>query len=740
MKIKHCLLFLLGILLTTSMLHANDLTPGTMSSAMGDHVIRGVVLDETGMPLPEAVIRVEGTTISIGSKADGTFTLGLAHKKNYKLLVTFVGYKPQEVMVNTAVESAPLTIRLSPSDTRLDEVVVSGTYIQRPLKDIPILTRVITQKDIQAVNPQDIKSLLTYQLPGIRFGFNSMSKESQISYQGLSGKYILFLVDDERISGEGADHNVDFDRFNIDDIERIEIIKGAQSAMYGSNALGSVINIITKNANRPLSAHLTARYAGYNGQRYSADLGLKKDRFSSYSSLTFRKKNTYTIQDKPSKSHPDEDAQTAYTRIYGYNTWDFTQKLGIDFSEKCNLTIKANTYWNQKDIRHGRLFQEYYVDYNIGAKLKYFIAKGQTLSLGYVYDNYKKDHHFFRIDSTHNNYRNIKQTPRLDYTGIWGKHQVSMGIESDMEDLKHYMLKDSARLRSVLCSFYLQEDWKPSSDLQLIASMRMDYHKFYHMHLTPKISAMWHITPDWTLRTCYAQGFRSPSLKELYMEYDMGGLGWFTIYGNKNLKPETSNQFSLSSEYNHKGLNVSLSLTHNRFTNKITYVHLDSSDKTDLKYVNADKANVTAFEGILRYRTNMGLTLTGAYIYTHDRQMVGGFNTTMVSPHSITFNALYAKRWDKIKFNGAFNSQWNSALTTYTSTEDGHFIPNTYGQRLICSANMGVDLPRGIQLSLGVDNLLNHKDKAIESPLQTPENGISAVATIRLNIANLIGI
>lgn len=98
----------------------------------------------------------------------------------------------------------------------------------------------------------DIETLLQYELPGIQFNYNSMSKLPEITYQGMSGEYLLFLVDGERISGEGSDHNPDFSRFNIDDIERIEVVKGAQSTLYASNALGAVINIITKSANRPL--------------------------------------------------------------------------------------------------------------------------------------------------------------------------------------------------------------------------------------------------------------------------------------------------------------------------------------------------------------------------------------------------------------------------------------------------------------------------------------------------------
>ena len=130
-----------------------------------------------------------------------------------------------------------------------------------------------------------------------------------------------------------------------------------------------------------------------------------------------------------------------------------------------------------------------------------------------------------------------------------------------------------------------------------------------------------------TFRLGYAQGFRSPSLKELYMEYDMGGLGWFMIYGNPNLKPETSNQYSASVEFSRWGLNTSISASHNRFSNKIEYLML-SDGTSDMQYVNADKARTTSIETILRYNFNFGLTLTGSYAFTDDYSNVDGHNTS----------------------------------------------------------------------------------------------------------------
>ena len=233
---KRIFMMLLGVLSTlyttaeTGYLYENNENDNATTRCF-----KGVVLDENGTPLPGASIVVIGTTIGAGTNTQGEFTLSLRDKGFPILRASFIGYTPVEYKIQDN-EHNNIVIRLKPTQSSLEEVVVTGTRTEKPLKDAPILTRVIGQKEIQALNPMDIETLLQYELPGIQFNYNSMSKLPEITYQGMSGEYLLFLVDGERISGEGSDHNPDFSRFNIDDIERIEVVKGAQSTLYASNA------------------------------------------------------------------------------------------------------------------------------------------------------------------------------------------------------------------------------------------------------------------------------------------------------------------------------------------------------------------------------------------------------------------------------------------------------------------------------------------------------------------------
>ncbi|WP_455674098.1 TonB-dependent receptor [Phocaeicola sp.] len=717
------LLYLLCIMLTV----ASATVSAENANEAARRTVKGIVHDENGDPLPGASVVVVGTTLGAGTNSNGEFAILLNDNKKQKLRISFTGYHPLEVEVATPINNKqPIIVELLPAENQLNEVVVTGSRIEKPLKEVPVLTRVITNKDIQVLNPMNIETLLQYELPGLQIGYNSMSQMPEITYQGVGGEYLLFLVDGERVSGEGADHNVDFTRFNVDDIERIEVIKGSQSTVYGSNALGGVINIITKNANRPFTGNLSARYAGSNGQKYSASVGTKQKRLSSLSSLTYRTKDTYTISD-------NEDVTTT---VYGYKIWDASQKFGYTFTDKLSAEVKGSLYHNERDIRVGRKYQDFFIDYTLNGKVKYVINEDQQLNVSYIYDNYKKDKDYFDAGFTRTDYRNRTQTVRADYVGTFGDHTLSAGVEGNFEYLKHYMMKDSANASVETYALYLQEDWKISETLNIIAGLRGDYHRKYHLHVTPKISAMYRPCNVFTLRAGYSQGFRSPSLKELYQEYDMGGQGWMMLYGNPDLKPETSNQYSISAEATKGGLNVSVSAYHNRFKNKIAYASLGDGT-SDQQYINAEKAKTTGVEAIAQWRMNFGLTVSGSYAYVDDYQEVEGKNTSSVRPHSVTFNAMYTHKFGKVGTNLSLNGQWTSKLDTYSFSTNGEYELTSYNARTLCTLNAGVQLPKGISLNVGIDNLFNFKDKAADSSLQLPQKGISYVGTVSINLADM---
>ena len=131
----------------------------------------------------------------------------------------------------------------------MDELVVTATRTPRPIKDAPVLTRVLNRRDIVLSDALNLSDLLGREMPGVEFTY-SMNQQVNMNMGGFAGQSVLVLVDGERLAGETME-NVDFSRLNLNNVERIEIVRGAQSALYGAGAVGGVINIITGDARDP---------------------------------------------------------------------------------------------------------------------------------------------------------------------------------------------------------------------------------------------------------------------------------------------------------------------------------------------------------------------------------------------------------------------------------------------------------------------------------------------------------
>ena len=731
--------FILVLLLTVALVTVNANVPANPPN----YIIKGVVMTANGEPLAGASIVVEGTNINCGSNSKGEFSLNVQKDKVYKLRVSYLGYTPRLITV-PASGHPPLKIKLQPSETALNELVVTGSRYERQLKDVPVITRVISREEIETVNPVDFTTLLEYTLPGIQFYYNTMSQVPEITYQGMDAKAVLFLLDGERISGESGDSNIDYSRFNINDIERIEVVRGAASTLYDSRAIGGVINIITKKSVRPFTASMHTRYAGKKGQSYSASAGVNLHRFSSLTSFGWRKRDSYLVKDEQGKQkeiiNPDGSVTKSKTdpvafNIYGYSIMDVSQKLSYNFSDRFTGSARISYYTNKRDKYDNARYYQRYRDLILSGKLKWQFADNQNLDLSYIRDNYIKDNVY--VDDDERVYGNVNSTIRLYYTGMFGKHTLSGGVDLLREDMKHHFMKDTATVHMNQYSFCLQDDWQLTDKMNVVVGVRGDKGGSYRLHFTPKVSVLYRPLKTITLRAGYSQGYRIPNLKELYQEFNMGGMG-IMMYGNKDLKPEEGTQISASVEYDYKGLNLSVSTYHNRYKNKISYEYISPGKSWNMKYVNALNVKTTGVEVTANYKLPFGLRFSGGYSYVYDYDERNGYNMSWVRPHSARLSSVYKHRFGKTTESVAFNTSWVSSITRYAySSSDKTYTKTKYDPRTLCSLNLQSELPRGIAIGLMVDNIFNYRDKAVDSAVQLPENGRTFVATVSINIADM---
>ena len=715
------------------------------------YTVRGVVADMEGSTLPAASVAIVGTNVGIATNSKGEFAFRIKEGE-YTVRVTYTGYVPQEQTINTSSEPT-LSFVMEEAKNGLDEVVVTSSRSERMLKDVPVLTRVITQHDIKQIAPPDIKTLLEYELPGLQFQSSGHGTAlPSMSFQGMDAQYVLFLIDGERIAGEGATNNIDYNLFDVDNVERIEIIKGAASALYGSNALGGVVNIITKNPDRPFVGNISSRLSTRDTQKHTISLGTKLDKFSTLTTASYTKKDAFTIDDREGAQTiierpglPDSVVvgQAGTSGVRGYETIHLSQKLGYSFTEKLSASLNGSYYKN--DLLEPREVTEetQFSNYTIGGKVDYIFSEVSKLTGSYTLSNFDKHEETIATGHRIHTYGDVRNTARINYTNrLADKHAITAGLEFDAEGLNHYMFKDTMLKDMQTYTLYAQDEFSITDQFVLVGGVRADYHSAFDLHVSPKLTAMYKLS-DFSFRGGYSGGFRSPSLKELYTEWSHRGM--FMMMGNPDLKPETSHHASLSAEYTKGIFNASVSGYYNWFENKIsTYMtndRIEGGIMNNMSYHNADSARTYGIDINTQIRLPFALTLRGSYSYVNDLTQIDGRNTSQVRPHSATVRAEYMKRLGKVKTTYGLSGRWMGAVDAWSySSSTGLYSKRAYESRSIWRFNTTAQFPRGINLNVAVENLFNFKDRNVSGDSYASlTRGAEFIATLSINIADLIG-
>lgn len=628
-------------------------------------------------------------------------------------------------------------------DLKSEEIVVTATRTPKLLKDVPVITRVIRSEEIRKTDATTVKDLLEVVLPGIEF--TSHGGTANINLAGMGANYVLFLIDGERIAGEARD-NIDYDRLNVANIERIEVVKGAASALYGSNAIGGVVNIITKKATKPWQLNLNGRYGSLNEQRYGGSLGFNTRRFNSFTTGTYKHRNSYSMTDSkvsyieyPDGTQQPTDELPTTTRIYGYSDWDIDQKFVIRPVDPLTMTL-AGTYYNHEQYSSDKV-HDLFRGYTGRIHLNYAVNERQNIEASYKFDEYDKFDYYLRLDEKDKNYVNIQHTARLQYNNTFRKAgTLTVGAEFFGDKLDTYQFKgDEPEHSTETYVAFAQHDVNLLPQLNLVYGARIDYHSTYGAHLTPKASLMYKLRPV-TLRASYGEGFKSPTLKELYTDWSHQGM--FQLIGNPDLVPEKSRNISLSAEYTRKRFSASVIGYYNRIRDKISTVWNNAGDSSF--YTNIGHAEVWGIDAHVSVKLPYGFGLTASYAYVHDSQPVNGVNTSTTRPHSATLRFEYGLKRKNYGLDVHLTGRILSAVTTHTF-DDAYVNPDgttgaLYRQRYpaytMWKLVVTQRLRNAVSLSLGADNLFDYRPD-VHSFNTSVSPGITFFGGLSLDIEQL---
>lgn len=665
-----------------------------ITTVTAQRIVYGKVKDISGEPLPGAsVVLCEIPSIGTTSDNDGNYNLSIPdNKKAFTLKVSYVGYVSKEYKLKSD-KKGKVDFLLEEDAMNLETVVVTGTRTPKLLKDVPIVTRVIGIEEIKKVDATHIGDLLQSELPGIEFTY-SMNQQTSLNMQGFGGNSVLFLVDGERLAGETLD-NIDYSRLNMDNVERIEIVKGAASSLYGSNAVGGVVNIISKDATEPWSVNLNARLGAYNEQRYGGTIGFNKGILNSSTSVQHTRMGEINLANEGD-----------YSKIYGNSTWNFKERMIIKPVDNLKFTARAGYFFRERNS--SVLLKERYRDFNGGLKGNYDICKGSDVEVSYSFDQYDKSDYSVNNNTDVRDYSNVQHTLRTVYNKTFSdKNILTVGVDYMRDYLMSYQFEDGGSHTQHTLDAFAQFDWNPLEKLNVIAGMRFDYFSEADVnHLSPKLGVMYKIS-NCSFRGSYAGGFRAPTLKEMYMNFDMANV--FMIYGNPELKAESSHNFSLSAEYIKNRCNVTVTGFCNLVDNRITTAW--NQELKGMVYTNMAKLRISGVDANASVKYPCGISARLSYAYTHEHIKKGEPLTSSTRPHTATARLEYDKRWKNYGFNIALNGRFLSKVTTdeYTSsTSYEETVERTYPAYTIWKLTLSQKIAKGINVLLAIDNLFNY--------------------------------
>ncbi len=671
-----------------------------IAPASAQYRISGKISDRSGEPLAGAAVTIRGMKGS-GTMADseGRYSLLLPDNEPHTITASYIGFMTQSRTVKPDSRLGQ-DFTLAENPVTLEQVVVTGTRTPKTLMDSPITTRVITDLDIRKSDASNVQDLLQMELPGIEFSF-SMDQQVNINFQGFGGNSVLFLIDGERVAGETLD-NVDYNRLNLDNVERIEIVKGAASSLYGSNAVGGVINLITKDSSEPWSVNLSTRYGAHNSRQYDGSIGISSGKVSNTLNAQYNAIDTYNV-----------GGEGDFDTVYGNEVLSFKDRLVYTPAENLKLTARAGYYERERDS--DVLVKDRYRDLSGGVKGEWSIDDDATLEVSYAYDEYNKSDYLTTEKTDLLNYSNVQHNVRTLFNYTFGKTGTLTAGGDFMNDyLMSYQFEDGGSKSQITADGFVQFDWNAFKNFNIIGAVRYDWFSERKLSsFAPKLGLMYKAENEkaghFTFRGSYAKGFRAPSLKEMYMSFDMASI--FMIYGNPDLQPEVSHNFLLSAEYFKKYFNVTVSGFFNMVSDGISTVW--NQELRGMYYTNLASTNIAGADLTFSMRLPCGVGTKLAYTYTKEYTTDGSPSLSTTRPHSLTARVEYGRDWKNYGFNLSLNGRFLSPFTThvYASSDYKTLARQHYPGYTIWKLVLSQSIWKGIRLNMIVDNLFNYRPK-----------------------------
>lgn len=612
---------------------------------------------------------------------------------------------------------------LAQTEQNMGTVVVTAAGFEQDLRDAPASITVISGDELRNRSYTDITDALK-NVAGVQIAGGGV--ERSIMLRGMTADYTLFLIDGRPMQGNDAFANNGAQAGNsvnflppIEAIERIEVIRGPASALYGSDAMGGVINIITRKVHNEWSGSITTEYSHADSSNKTDEDGFLTNFYLNAPLI----QDTLSLQITGGFQNQDEGhfagGSDSAASDPEYKKKNLGTKLAWRVNDTNTLTL-GNTYtlqerWHNPGLS---LADTGTASYQKSIKNSYFLNhEGQYGSLlTNTYAQYEKSENPTRVNATTGNGIEFSVlTLNTQATYFLDSHTLTGGVNYKYENLEDgatnglnlpgvSLPTDIIKMDRYQYSLFLEDEWTILDNLALTLSGRYDDNEKFGGQFSPKIYAVYHLTDTLTLKGGVTTGFRAPTLKQSATDYGSTSMGG-VIIGNPDLKPETSlnREIGLGYQNNQIGLASTLTVYQIDYEDKINRTGRICPAAADnpnqdpcvyngttypyhqfgyTAYENVDKAELTGVEHTLSYRIFEDLTYRHSYTYTDTEQKTGtyaGEPLNDVSKHM--FNASLdwqttdrLNLWTQVNYRGKTSGRWQTG--TSGSSSNGVTYPS----------------------------------------------------------------
>ncbi|MEH2920581.1 TonB-dependent receptor domain-containing protein [Samsonia erythrinae] len=586
-----------------------------------------------------------------------------------------------------------------------EKIVVTATQTKHTTLSAPASVSVITHAELEKMSVNTVSDAVK-KLPGININPSTSYGRNEIKIRGMKADYTLLLVNGRRVNSRDAlagnmGNDFDLSTIPISAIERVEVIRGPMSSLYGADALGGVINVILRQPGEQVTGEI-----GYNFEAPTEGSGGDHNRLNGYISGPLientllgslladgGKRDAWRTEQSLNQNTDALEKRDNYS-VLGNLTWLIDPQQSLDFDvtyTKDDRDVHWNNYGTavrniQKMERLGLGLTHNGSWENIDTRLRYFYENVELM------DNSQLNNG--KADITQDNH-----TVDGQISGYLGDHLLTGGGEYRLTSLKHSMNLPNGAIDVSQGAIFLQDEFK-LGDLALTFGGRVDHHETYGTEFSPRAYATYNLTDNWVIKGGVSKAFKAPSIAQSSASYAIAACrGRCQTVGNPDLDPETSISYELGTAYEAERFGAGVTLFNNDIKDMIQVQTWDRVS-TRLTYENVDKARIQGIE------TSFWVDLTDDLNWTT--------NWTLVDAEDRT-TKMRLKQTPKNTVNTQLNWQALENVSTYISYQ---YTGNQYLFDKEVSKTRGfntVDIGatytpvKNVDLKLGVTNLTNEK-------------------------------